>query len=508
MKLKLIALFCLAAGLMLSSCSDDEVPAKKSPFKNNSQTEENKNPNSGNTDSEEESVNEDLSDYVAQEAFALEDVALSKVTYNLSRTYQKVQGFGAMLTPKGWAPSPSTGQIDDFYKEYGLNILRLYIYGDKNQWGSDINVIRQAVNDGAIILACPWQVPSEMAEKITEIVWNDGQREQVNQKVDHLKHDCWEGYADHLIEYVGYMKKQGVPIYAISVQNEPDAEFTYWTPREIREFTEEWGDYIKEETGVKLCTPEACGMREDYTNEILNNKDAYNATDIIAGHLYQGFSNIDNVHSTNGYVKNRYNYINSIWDKIKADNKEWWMTEHLFNEGEKSSNPSDWKFLTWDYCLNHLGLEIHDCMKASCSAYIYWYLKRFYGLIYDSDKEGRSGDNAEDTYAHNAFIMAQWGKYATGKTRIEASCSDTDIKLTAYKSPSGKQLSFVAINFSDDEKYLSIDVDADKFEAYGLTCDKKSQAKQKLTKIIPNKFDKKVVLAIPAMGIGSVTVVQ
>ncbi len=121
-----------------------------------------------------------------------------------------------------------------------MNILRLYIYPDKANWGADINVIKQAVADGAIILACPWEAPKSMVEEVTEIVWSDGQREQRQQKVKHLKYSTanWQAYADHLVAYVNYMKNQGVPIYAMSVQNEPDAEFMYWAPSEIREFVE------------------------------------------------------------------------------------------------------------------------------------------------------------------------------------------------------------------------------------------------------------------------------
>lgn len=499
MRLKHFAFIGLMAGFALSSCTNEDEPVidYSKPVVD-----------------DEAPTNHDFSDrvdlvgYKPQEAFNLTEVELCNVSYDLGKSYQKVMGVGAMLTPKNWAPSPSTGQIDVLYKDWGLNILRLYIYDDKSQWGADINVIKQAVADGAIILACPWQAPKSMVEEVTEIVWSDGQREQRQQKVKHLKYSAanWQAYADHLVSYVSYMKKQGVPIYAMSVQNEPDAEFMYWAPGEIREFVEKHGAYIVEKTGVKLMAPEACGTREDYTNQILNNKKAYEVTDIIGGHLYQGFSNIYGTAHNSGYVKGRYTYINSLWDKIKADKKQWWMTEHLFNDGQNSNNTSEWLFLNWDYCLNHLGLEMHDCMKASCSAYIYWYMKRFYGLIYDNDK--RSGSNPENSYSHNAFIMAQYAGYATGKTRVEANCSDKDIRITAYKNKDADEISFVAINFSKKIKYLSIELDTDEFAAYGLTSDKSSQAKQQLTKVIPNCFKKRVVLEVPGMGMGSVTILK
>lgn len=487
MKLKFLAIAGLMAGVMLSACSDDEV-AKKPVI-----TPQKKPAN----------------EQTAQDAIDPDAVVFSSVDFDITKTYQKVDGIGAMFPVVTWGvPAITSKQVDVLYKDYGLNIVRLYIYPDKNNWSADLALIKRAVANGAIVLACPWEAPAGMMDTQTKLVWDDGIKGMKEKKINHLKHDSYKDYANHLISYVDYMKKQGVTIYAMSVQNEPDAEFMYWSPEEIRDFVEKYGAYIAEETGVKLISPEACGMDSNYTNPIINSADAYAATDIIAGHLYQGFSNINNVHATNGYVKNRYDYINSLWGKINGDGKCWWMTEHLFNDGEKSTNSKDWVFLNWDYCLNHLALEMHDCMAASCSAYIYWYIKRFYGLIYDKDKEGRSGSNPEDSYSHNSFIMAQYAGYATGKTRIDASCDDKDIKLTAYKSDDDSELSFVAINYSNKEKYLAIDVDGAISKTYGLTCDKDSQTKQKLTRVIPNILDNKVVLTIPAMGMGSVTVVK
>ena len=86
------------------------------------------------------------------------------------------------------------------------------------------------------------------------------------------------------------------------------------------------------------------------------------------------------------------------------------MTEHLFNDGEKSDDPSAWEFQKWQYCLNHLGKEIHMCMEGYCSAYVYWYLKRFYGLMGDNDKRSPVG---EGEIAKNGYIMAHYAQYAT-----------------------------------------------------------------------------------------------
>lgn len=72
--------------------------------------------------------------------------------------------------------------------------------------------------------------------------------------------------------------------------------------------------------------------------------------------------------------QNRHDYICGLYPRIHG--KTWWMTEHLLMT-EKSDDPSAWEFQKWQYCLNHLGKEIH-MYGGLCSAYVYWYLKRFW----------------------------------------------------------------------------------------------------------------------------------
>ena len=73
-------------------------------------------------------------------------------------------------------------------------------------------------------------------------------------EVKHLKKENYGAYADHLIRYINFMKQNGVDLYAISVQNEPDMDFTYWTPQEVVDFVKQYGAKIRE-TGVRLMSP-------------------------------------------------------------------------------------------------------------------------------------------------------------------------------------------------------------------------------------------------------------
>ena len=297
----------------------------------------------------------------------------------------------------------------------------------------DVAGAKIAQSHGAIVFACPWNIKAEWADKVDD--------------TDHLKPECYTEYADHLIRYVEFMKENGVNIYAISVQNEPDMDFTAWTPQEVVTFLKQEGARIRE-TGVKLMSPEACGYQPEYTDAVLNDVDAFAQTDIVAGHLYQGFIDL-----SSSYVKDRHDYVCGLYPRLGG--KTWWMTEHLFNDGENEEDPSLWQFWNWDYNFSHLAKEIHMCMDGYCSAYVYWYLKRFYGMIGDTDERCKE---EEGEVSKNGYILAHYAQYATNTTRIAVTSGSENIDATAYINESGDEITLVLLNQSDRALTIAIPV--------------------------------------------------
>lgn len=375
----------------------------------------------------------------------------ASITLNAAEKYQPVAGFGGMLNPKIWCGSNllTTADIDKLYSpnQLGYNILRLMIYPNPNDWAADVPAAKAAAAHGATIFACPWDCTDALAD-------------QLNGK-KHLKHENYGAYAQHLVDYIEYMRSQGVEIYAISVQNEPDMEFTYWKPDEVVTFLKEHGQTIRN-TGVKLMAPEACGTQPEYTDPVLNDAAAMAQTDILAGHLYQGFIDVE----SGNYVKNRHDYVCGLYSKLNG--KTWWMTEHLFNDGEKSDNQADWQFQRWDYCLNHLGKEIHMCMEGYCSAYIYWYLKRFYGIMGDDDKRSPV---AKGEIAKNGYIMSHYARFASNTTRVAAETAQSNLLTTAYINPEGTELTVVMLNMQNQALNVTLNPgrDVEVIEAVSTT---------------------------------------
>ncbi|MCD8261816.1 MAG: hypothetical protein LUD15_10270, partial [Bacteroides sp.] len=356
--------------------------------------------------------------------------------------YQSVVGFGGMYNPIIWLRNDliTDKELTKMYsnEELGYNILRLMIYPQEADWVADVQGAKVAQQHGALIFASPWDCTDALAEEI-----------DINgKKYKHLKKENYQAYADHLVKYINYMKSKGVNLYAISVQNEPDMEFTYWYPQEVVDFVKIHGEQIRE-TGVKLMAPEACGIQPEYTDPILNDPVAFERTDIVARHLYQGFTDL-----TSSYVKNRHDYICGLYySKLAGAGKTWWMTEKLFNEGEKEADPALLKFNQWSYNLETLEKEIHMCMEGYCSAYIYWYLKRFYGMIGDTDS--RCAVEPGEVMK-NGYILSHYARYASGMTRIQAETGNADPYVTAYINEAGTEITLVLLNLKNEAYHTQV----------------------------------------------------
>jgi glucuronoarabinoxylan endo-1,4-beta-xylanase len=390
----------------------------------------------------------------------------ASVTVDVNTTYQHVVGFGGMYNPKIWLGSNliTSAEMNTMYGASGLgySILRLMIYPNQSDWAADVAGAKIAQQNGAIIFACPWDCTDALADKAI--------RASDNKEVKHLKHENYAAYTDHIISYINYMKDNGVNLYAVSMQNEPDMSFTYWTPAEVVDYIKNYGARIRA-TGVKLMTPEACGFQPEYTDPVLNDAQAFAQTDIVAGHLYQGFLKVE----SGSYVKNRHDYICGLYNsKLAGAGKGgWWMTEHLYNDGESETDPAKWEFRTWDYSFSHLAKEIQMCMDGYCSAYVYWYLKRFYGMLGDNDNRSPV-TNGEVSKC--GYILSHYAKYATGKTRIKVACSNESVMVTAYKNTAGNEMTLVLLNFSEYDLNIQIPVSGAKaVSAVETTEDKNMQ---------------------------------
>jgi glucuronoarabinoxylan endo-1,4-beta-xylanase len=325
------------------------------------------------------------------------------VSVDLANTHQVIRGFGAAnILP--WRPDMTVDQINEAFGtgagQLGFTILRLRIPPDTSQFALQIATAQLANALGVKIIASPWTPPSSLKTN-SNIVGGE------------LKTDSYAAYAAHLKAFVDYMSSNGAPLFAVSVQNEPDVTVTYeschWNATQMLDFLKNNASSI----GVNIIADEASNFSHTITDAILNDPVAASNLSIIGGHLYGG-----------GLAS---------YPIATSKGKEVWMTEYLDLD------------TTWSHVLA-TGKQINDCMNAGMSAYIWWYIIRFYGPILE-----------DGTISKRGYVMSQYARFVRSEyIRVDATANpQTDVYVTAYKNDS-KVVIVVVNNGSSIRQTFSI----------------------------------------------------
>ncbi len=324
---------------------------------------------------------------------------------------QYIRGFGA-ANIIGWRADMTSSEIETAFGtgdgQLGFSILRLRVAPDSNQWSVNVSSAKKAYDKGVLIFASPWTPPASM-------------KTNNNTVGGELKESSYADYAKYLNNFSKYMTRNGVPLYAVSLQNEPDITVTYescdWNSSQFVKFLSENGSAIE----TKIIAPESYHFDHNLSDPILNDPAACENLDIVGGHIYGG-----------GLAS---------YSLAKEKGKEVWMTEHL-TESLHSAN-------VWSLALD-VGLELHKVMQANMNAYVWWYIVRYYGPIGDGEKSTsypNENFSAKGEITKKGYVMSQFSRFIRpGFHRIKCSTSSKrNVYLTSYKNDSGK-IVIVAVN--------------------------------------------------------------
>jgi glucuronoarabinoxylan endo-1,4-beta-xylanase len=312
-------------------------------------------------------------------------------TVTLSATKQLIRGFGAS---SAWCGTVSTSIMDSLFKDLGYSILRVRIEeaigdgwssGSYSAWAPELANAKNAIARGAIVFASPWNPPASMKSggKLITSKYSD--------------------YASYLKAYAKYFADNNAPLYAISVQNEPDyaSSWTAWTATDLLNFLKQEGAGLS--SAIKVMMPESFQFRHPMSDPSLNDATVASYISIIGGHLYG--SGI------------------APYPLATDQGKELWETEHYFDDDTIGN-------------ITKMGKEIHDCMvTASMNAYVYWWITYGNGLATSSG-----------SIYKRAYVLGQFAKYIRpGYHRVDATASPTtNVSVSAYTGE-GKVV-IVAVN--------------------------------------------------------------
>ncbi|AMB89937.1 glucuronoxylanase [Bacillus altitudinis] len=330
--------------------------------------------------------------------------AASDANINLNAERQVIRGFGGMNHP-AWIGDLTAPQRETAFgngqNQLGFSILRIYVDENRNNWSREVATAKRAIEHGALVIASPWNPPSSMVETFN----------RNGSPAKRLKYNQYAAYAQHLNDFVTYMKNNGVNLYAISVQNEPDYahEWTWWTPQEILRFMRENAGSIN----ARVIAPESFQYLKNISDPILNDPQALRNMDILGAHLYG----------------TQISQLPYPLFKQKGAGKELWMTEVYYPNSDNNSADR------WPEALGVSEHIHHSMVEGDFQAYVWWYIRRSYGPMKEDGMISKRGYN-----------MAHFSKFVRpGFVRIDATKSpEPNVFVSAYKG--NNQVVIVAIN--------------------------------------------------------------
>jgi glucuronoarabinoxylan endo-1,4-beta-xylanase len=328
--------------------------------------------------------------------FRVDSLTIPLSTVYMDSVQQYIRGFGgANIIP--WRPQMTAGQVQKAFGsgqgELGFSILRLRIPFDASasEFGANIPVAQMAQSLGAIVFASPWTPPPALKSN-NNIV---GGR---------LNDSSYASYADHLKAFADYMFSNSAPLYAVSIQNEPDITVTYescdWNATQVLKFMKSNAPSI----GTRIIAPESFHFNHALSDSTLNDPIAAANLAIVGGHIYGG-----------GVAP----YTLAV-----SKGKEIWMTEHLELD------------TSWTAVLA-TGREIQDCMDAGMNAYVWWYIVRYYGPIGEDGNVTKRG-----------YVMSQYARFVRpGYHKVKCNAfPQRNVSVSSYKDGSSTKVVIVALN--------------------------------------------------------------
>jgi glucuronoarabinoxylan endo-1,4-beta-xylanase len=343
--------------------------------------------------------------------------------------HQVIDGFGGSCADS-YDPLPQ--QMADFFftrSGIGLSLLRIqvvpsvadcesYFVPDggkcvKVKSGAtilegELECAKQAVARGVTVWSTPWSPPASMKSNAS---FTHG---------GHLLPSHYSAWADSLAGYVKLLKREGVPIYAMSVQNEPDMTTDYgsalFTGQELHDFVPHLHSSFESAglANTKIMIAESAQWDFSLTAPSIADPLVGHDVDILAAH---------------GYGKARIvaqtNYGKQIW-----------QTEDSSQSAVYDGSVAD--ALSW-------ASKIHAYLTvANVNAWHWWFLS-------DGPRYGNGTDNAALTdmklnYAKRAYMTGQWSKFVRpGWHRIGVTYSGP-LEISAFKSGDNQSFAIVAVN--------------------------------------------------------------
>jgi glucuronoarabinoxylan endo-1,4-beta-xylanase len=360
-------------------------------------------------------------------------VQAQTTTVNWLTTYQTIEGFGVSDHQNG-QPALSSAQSTFLFSPtngIGLSLLRVgttengscssislaCAQNPDNGAGGNTSDAQACIANGCRVWATSWTPPASMKSNNSTVCTDNGGNGT-------LLAASYGAFATYLSNYIASMKTYySIPLYAISVQNEPDG-CSAWDGAVMS--AAEFDTFIKTNLGPTLA---ANGQTSTL---IMMPETSYYSQ--MSGHAGTCMSDSSCAAYVGINAFHEYDNPSSPSNPYASQNKQYWETEVSSTTGSFDTSITD--ALTWAH-------DIHLLMINNANAWHWWNTQQ----VATTGNYGLYGpDNT--TIAKRAYAIGNWSKFVRpGWIRIEATPNpQTDVYVTAFKDGAGNSFAIVVAN--------------------------------------------------------------
>jgi glucuronoarabinoxylan endo-1,4-beta-xylanase len=333
--------------------------------------------------------------------------------------YQRIDGFGASSAFYSDSISFTVGQINMFFSTntgIGLSLLRTQVKPGGTANANDLVLMQAAQARGARVWSTPWSPQASFKDNNNTIGGN-------------FLSASNQAYANQLAGYVARLTNSGIYLYALSIQNEPEANVGYtschWSDQQFHDFIPYLYNALvaSNVSSTKIMLPESESWNGTYLETTAMTDPTVAAqVGILGNHNYDG---IDFNHGAT-----------SVPDAPETYGKALWQTEVCTGDAFDGSITNA---LYWAGRI-HLFMTV-----AQANSWSYWWLIPWGG----TDNQGLT--DASGGPAKRMYALAQFSRFVRPNYyRISANTVQSTAQISAYKDPSSLAFAIVAINAGTD----------------------------------------------------------
>ena len=273
----------------------------------------------------------------------------------------------------------------------------------------ELAIAKQAVARGVKVWSTPWTPPAAM--KTNGSLINGGS----------LLRADYSAWAASLADYVKMMNANGVPIYALSVQNEPDISVNYGSATYNAEQIHDFVPYMYtalQSAGMgstKIMIAEASQWDFRLTMAAMSDPAVADKVAILAAHHYG-----------TARIAAPKNYGKQVWQTEASSQSQTY--DGTIGDG-----------LYW-------ARRVHKYLTvANVNAWNWWFLSD--GRDYGNGTDNSALTDINLNYAKRAYVAGQWSKFVRpGWHRIGVTTYFNSLLITAFKDPESRSFAIVVVN--------------------------------------------------------------